>query len=51
MRGNSVCIRSIRNDAQSVRVVELVREGGFIAYPTDLCLALGCRLGNSEGLQ
>ncbi|HEY2765638.1 MAG TPA: L-threonylcarbamoyladenylate synthase [Pseudonocardiaceae bacterium] len=32
------------------QVVELVRDGGLIAYPTDSCFALGCRLGNSEGL-
>lgn len=30
-------------------VVELVRGGGLIAYPTDSCFALGCRLGNREG--
>jgi tRNA threonylcarbamoyl adenosine modification protein (Sua5/YciO/YrdC/YwlC family) len=33
------------------QVVELIRDGGLIAYPTDSCFALGCRLGNSEGLQ
>jgi tRNA threonylcarbamoyl adenosine modification protein (Sua5/YciO/YrdC/YwlC family) len=33
------------------QVVELVRDGGLIAYPTDSCFALGCQLGNSEGLQ
>ena len=32
------------------QVVELVREGGLIAYPTDSCFALGCQLGNREGL-
>jgi tRNA threonylcarbamoyl adenosine modification protein (Sua5/YciO/YrdC/YwlC family) len=32
------------------QVVELVREGGLIAYPTDSCFALGCALGNAEGL-
>jgi tRNA threonylcarbamoyl adenosine modification protein (Sua5/YciO/YrdC/YwlC family) len=32
------------------RVVSLVREGGLIAYPTDSCFALGCALGNREGL-
>jgi tRNA threonylcarbamoyl adenosine modification protein (Sua5/YciO/YrdC/YwlC family) len=32
------------------QVVELVRGGGLIAYPTDSCFALGCRLGNSDGL-
>ncbi|MCA1672262.1 MAG: Sua5/YciO/YrdC/YwlC family protein, partial [Actinobacteria bacterium] len=28
----------------------LVRSGGLIAYPTDSCFALGCQLGNKEGL-
>jgi tRNA threonylcarbamoyl adenosine modification protein (Sua5/YciO/YrdC/YwlC family) len=32
------------------QVVELVREGGLIAYPTDSCFALGCGLGNRDGL-
>ncbi|RZT85917.1 tRNA threonylcarbamoyl adenosine modification protein (Sua5/YciO/YrdC/YwlC family) [Pseudonocardia sediminis] len=32
------------------QVVDLVREGGLIAYPTDSCFALGCSLGNKEGL-
>jgi tRNA threonylcarbamoyl adenosine modification protein (Sua5/YciO/YrdC/YwlC family) len=32
------------------QVVELIRDGGLIAYPTDSCFALGCRLGNAEGL-
>lgn len=35
--------RSIR------QVVDLVRDGGLIAYPTDSCFALGCQLGNKEG--
>ncbi|MEQ3550136.1 L-threonylcarbamoyladenylate synthase [Pseudonocardia nematodicida] len=37
--------RSIR------QVVDLVRDGGLIAYPTDSCFALGCSLGNREGLE
>jgi tRNA threonylcarbamoyl adenosine modification protein (Sua5/YciO/YrdC/YwlC family) len=36
--------RSIR------QVVDIVREGGLIAYPTDSCFALGCQLGNRGGL-
>ncbi|GAA2104391.1 L-threonylcarbamoyladenylate synthase [Microlunatus panaciterrae] len=32
------------------QVVDLVRAGGLIAYPTDSCYALGCQLGNREGL-
>jgi tRNA threonylcarbamoyl adenosine modification protein (Sua5/YciO/YrdC/YwlC family) len=31
-------------------VVEVIRDGGVIAYPTDSCFALGCRLGNREGM-
>ena len=33
------------------QVVDLVRSGGLIAYPTDSCFALGCQLGNKEGLE
>ena len=32
------------------QVVELVRGDGLIAYPTDSCFALGCRMGNKDGL-
>jgi len=32
------------------QVVDLVRGGGLIAYPTDSCFALGCQLGNKDGL-
>jgi tRNA threonylcarbamoyl adenosine modification protein (Sua5/YciO/YrdC/YwlC family) len=32
------------------QVVELVRGGGLIAYPTDSCFALGCALGNKDGI-
>jgi tRNA threonylcarbamoyl adenosine modification protein (Sua5/YciO/YrdC/YwlC family) len=30
--------------------VAMLRDGGLIAYPTDTCFALGCRLGNRDGL-
>jgi tRNA threonylcarbamoyl adenosine modification protein (Sua5/YciO/YrdC/YwlC family) len=33
------------------QVVDLVREGGLIAYPTDSCFALGCQLGNQDGIE
>ncbi|HUL14282.1 MAG TPA: L-threonylcarbamoyladenylate synthase [Methylococcaceae bacterium] len=33
------------------RAVEIVREGGLIAYPTDSSYALGCRLDNKDGLE
>lgn len=29
----------------------MLREGAVIAYPTDSCYALGCRLGDKEGLE
>lgn len=32
------------------QVVELVRNGGLIAYPTDSCFAFGCQLGDRHGL-
>ncbi|WP_410534833.1 L-threonylcarbamoyladenylate synthase [Streptomyces sp. KL2] len=31
-------------------VVEDIRSGALIAYPTDSCFALGCRLGNRDGI-
>lgn len=30
------------------RVVDTLREGGLVAYPTDACYALGAQLGNQE---
>src|SRR3954468_24737580 len=33
------------------KVVDLLRGGGLIAYPTDSCFALGCQLGNRDGLE
>ncbi|MCW2504774.1 MAG: translation factor Sua5 [Actinomycetia bacterium] len=32
------------------QVVDLVRGGGLIAYPTDSCFALGSQLGDTNGL-
>jgi tRNA threonylcarbamoyl adenosine modification protein (Sua5/YciO/YrdC/YwlC family) len=32
------------------QVVDIVRNDGLIAYPTDSCFALGCQLGNHDGL-
>ncbi|MBN3932141.1 threonylcarbamoyl-AMP synthase [Streptomyces verrucosisporus] len=31
-------------------VVDGIRSGGLVAYPTDSCFALGCRLGNRDGI-
>ncbi len=33
-----------------VQVANIVRAGGVIAYPTDSCYALGCQLGNVDGI-
>ncbi len=33
------------------QVADMVREGGVIAYPTDSCYALGCQLGNKDGIE
>jgi tRNA threonylcarbamoyl adenosine modification protein (Sua5/YciO/YrdC/YwlC family) len=33
------------------QVVDLIRDGGLIAYPTDSCYALGCALGNRSGVE
>src|SRR6476620_1922288 len=33
-----------------IQVADIVRAGGVIAYPTDSCYALGCQLGNRDGM-
>jgi tRNA threonylcarbamoyl adenosine modification protein (Sua5/YciO/YrdC/YwlC family) len=33
------------------KVVDLLRSDALIAYPTDSCYALGCRVGNTHGLE
>jgi tRNA threonylcarbamoyl adenosine modification protein (Sua5/YciO/YrdC/YwlC family) len=33
-----------------LQIVDVVRAGGVIAYPTDSCYALGCRVGNVDGI-
>lgn len=32
------------------QAVDIVRSGGLIAYPTDSCFALGCQIGDREGI-
>jgi tRNA threonylcarbamoyl adenosine modification protein (Sua5/YciO/YrdC/YwlC family) len=32
------------------QIISIVRDDGLIAYPTDSCFALGCQLGNKDGL-
>src|SRR5882757_8122573 len=36
--------RSISN------VADIIRSGALVAYPTDSCFALGCQLGNRDGI-
>ena len=31
-------------------MADIIRDGGLIAYPTDSGYALGCSLGNKDGL-
>ena len=33
------------------QAADIVREGGVIAYPTDSCYALGCRIGDKAAMQ
>lgn len=33
------------------RAVEIVRQGGLIAYPTDSCYALGCHIGDKAAME
>ncbi|MDC7123075.1 L-threonylcarbamoyladenylate synthase [Cellulomonas fimi] len=33
------------------QVVDLLRNGGLVVYPTDSCYALGCRVGDQEGAE
>ena len=33
------------------QVARILEGGGLIAYPTDSCFALGCALGNAEGIE
>lgn len=32
------------------RAAEILRDGGVIAYPTDSCYALGCRVGDKDAM-
>ncbi|TGN75376.1 threonylcarbamoyl-AMP synthase [Streptomyces griseoluteus] len=33
------------------QIADAVRSGSLIAYPTDSCYALGCKLGSKEGME
>jgi tRNA threonylcarbamoyl adenosine modification protein (Sua5/YciO/YrdC/YwlC family) len=44
-------VHPVNPQPRSIRqIVEIVRDDGLIAYPTDSCFALGCRMGNKDGL-
>ena len=45
-------VHPVNPQARLLRVaVDLVREGGVIAYPTDSCYALGCHVGDKDALE
>jgi tRNA A37 threonylcarbamoyladenosine synthetase subunit TsaC/SUA5/YrdC len=31
--------------------VDIIRDGGVIAYPTDSCYALGCHIGDKAAME
>lgn len=33
------------------QVVDIIKKGGLIAYPTDSCYAFGCQVGNKEAME
>ncbi|WP_019853990.1 L-threonylcarbamoyladenylate synthase [Actinopolyspora mortivallis] len=33
------------------QAAEILRQDGLVVYPTDSCFALGCRVGNKDGLE
>ena len=39
------------NDVALGRLVDVVRNGGLIAYPTDSCYALGWHLGDAGAIE
>jgi tRNA threonylcarbamoyl adenosine modification protein (Sua5/YciO/YrdC/YwlC family) len=49
---NFLAIHPTHPQARLVRrAAEVLREGGLIAYPTDSCYALGCRLDDAHALE
>lgn len=45
-------VHPVNPQSRSIQqAVEILRKGGLVAYPTDSCYALGCMLGNKEGLE
>ena len=43
--------RRIRRPRLIRKAVDIVRQGGVIAYPTDSCYALGCHVGDKDALE
>lgn len=49
---SSIEIHPVNPQARFIRqAVDVVQEGGVIVYPTDSCYALGCSIGNKEGME
>ncbi|QGF24720.1 L-threonylcarbamoyladenylate synthase [Raineyella fluvialis] len=44
-------VHPVNPQSRSIQqAVDILRGGGLVAYPTDSCYALGCLLGNKDGL-
>lgn len=45
-------VHPVNPQSRSIQqAVDILRKGGLVAYPTDSCYALGCILGNKDGLE
>ncbi len=52
MNAKTLAIHPVDPQPRLIRqAAEVIRNGGLIAYPTDSCYALGCSLGNKEGIE
>lgn len=52
MNAKTIAIHPVDPQPRLIRqAAEVIRNGGLIAYPTDSCYALGCALGNKEGIE
>lgn len=45
-------VHPVNPQSRSIQqAADILRKGGLVAYPTDSCYALGCILGNKDGLE
>ena len=52
MNAKTIAIHPVDPQPRLIRqAAEVIRNGGHSAYPTDSCYALGCALGNKEGIE